>query len=208
MNCRDDDGGMYVCKVRNKFGIVFCEVVLVVVEDIVLLRFIKKFYDFIVDFGNIVEFFVKYIGSLELKVKWYLDDEEVFEDDEGMDIDIEFGLFLLVLEDIVLNDFGQYKCIIFNVVGKVVISVQFKVSDEGKEIFLISIQWVVEVVFFLVEKRCSGKVFMFIKEFLIFCVIEGDVVWLEVIVDGLFRLVVQWFVENDYVVEDEYIYIV
>lgn len=106
MNCRDDDGGMYVCKVRNKFGIVFCEVVLVVVEDIVLLRFIKKFYDFIVDFGNIVEFFVKYIGSLELKVKWYLDDEEVFEDDEGMDIDIEFGLFLLVLEDIVLNDFG------------------------------------------------------------------------------------------------------
>lgn len=208
MNCRDDDGGMYVCKVRNKFGIVFCEVVLVVVEDIVLLRFIKKFYDFIVDFGNIVEFFVKYIGSLELKVKWYLDDEEVFEDDEGMDIDIEFGLFLLVLEDIVLNDFGQYKCIIFNVVGKVVISVQFKVSDEGKEIFLISIQWVVEVVFFVVEKRFSGKVFMFIKEFLIFCVIEGDVVWLEVIVDGLFRLVVQWFVENDYVVEDEYIYIV
>lgn len=49
---------------------------------------------------------MKYIGSLELKVKWFLDDEEVFEDDEGMDIEIELGFFLFVFEDIVFNDFG------------------------------------------------------------------------------------------------------
>lgn len=73
------------------FGIVICDVIFIVVEDVVFLRFIKKFYDLIVDVGNIVEFFVKYIGSLELKVKWFLDDEEVFEDDEGMDIEIELG---------------------------------------------------------------------------------------------------------------------
>lgn len=172
------------------FGIVICDVIFIVVEDIVFLRFIKKFYDLIVDVGNIVEFFVKYIGSLELKVKWFLDDEEVFEDDEGMDIEIELGFFLFVFEDIVFNDFGQYKCIIINIVGKVVISVQFKVLDEGiKGKFKVLFE-VVKVLGLLVEKELVGNLFEFVKKFFFFYVVEGDVVWFEVIVDGIFNLMV------------------
>lgn len=203
-NCRDDDGGTYVCKARNKFGTASCEAVLVVAEDTVPPRFTKKLYDSTADSGNTVEFSVKYIGSPEPKVKWYLDDEEVSEDDEGMDIDTEPGSSLLVLEDIAPNDSGQYKCIISNVAGKAVTSAQLKVSDEGKETFPTSIQRVVEAVPPPVEKRLSGKAPMFIKELSTLRVTEGDAVRLEVIVDGSPRPVVQWFVENDHVVEDEH----
>lgn len=107
-----------------------------------------------------------------------------------MDIEIELGFFLFVFEDIVFNDFGQYKCIIINIVGKVVISVQFKVLDEGiKGKFKVLFE-VVKVLGLLVENELVGNLFEFVKKFFFFYVVEGDVVRFEVIVDGIFNLMV------------------
>lgn len=44
--------------------------------------------------------------------------------------------------------------------------------------------------FLVIEKELSGKVLVFFKELMNVYVVEGDVVWLEVVVDGMFRLVV------------------
>ena len=207
-NCRDDDGGTYTCKARNKFGTASCEAVLVVAEDTVPPRFTKKLYDSTADSGNTVEFSVKYIGSPEPKVKWYLDDEEVSEDDEGMDIETEPGSSLLVLDDIAPNDSGQYKCIITNIAGKAVTSAQLKVVDEGVTTVTANIQQVVKSVPSPAEKKPSGKPPLFIKELSTLHVTEGDAVRLEVIVDGIPKPVVQWFVENDLVEEDEHTHII
>ncbi len=207
-NCRDDDGGTYTCKARNKFGTASCEATLVIAEDTVPPRFTKKLYDSTADAGNTVEFSVKYIGSPEPKVKWYLDDEEVSEDDEGMDIETEPGSSLLVLEDIAPNDSGQYKCIITNIAGKAVTSAKLKVIDEGVKAVPTKMQQVVEVVPPATEKEPSGKPPVFLKELSTVHVVEGDAVRLEVIVDGMPKPVVQWFVENDLVEEDEHTHII
>lgn len=207
-NCRDDDGGTYTCKARNKFGTASCDATLVVAEDTVPPRFTKKLYDSTADAGNTVEFSVKYIGSPEPKVKWFLDDEEVSEDDEGMDIETEPGSSLLVLEDIAPNDSGQYKCIITNIAGKAVTSAQLKVVDEGVKAVPTKTQQVVEAVPPATEKEPSGKPPVFLKELTNVHVVEGDAVRLEVIVDGMPRPVVQWFVENDLVEEDEHTHII
>lgn len=207
-NCRDDDGGTYTCKARNKFGTASCEATLVIAEDTVPPRFTKKLYDSTADAGNTVEFSVKYIGSPEPKVKWYLDDEEVSEDDEGMDIETEPGSSLLVLEDIAPNDSGQYKCIITNIAGKAVTSAQLKVIDEGVKAVSTKTEQVVEAVPPATEKEPSGKPPVFLKELSTVHVVEGDAVRLEVIVDGMPKPAVQWFVENDLVEEDEHTHII
>ena len=207
-HCRDDDGGIYTCKARNKFGTASCEATLVIAEDTVPPRFTKKLYDSTADAGNTVEFSVKYIGSPEPKVKWFLDDEEVSEDDEGMDIETEPGSSLLVLEDIAPNDSGQYKCIITNVAGKAVTSAQLKVVDEGVKAVPTKTRQVVEAVPPAVEKEPSGKAPVFVKELTNVHVVEGDAVRLEVVVDGMPRPAVQWFVENDLVEEDEHTHII
>ena len=207
-HCRDDDGGIYTCKASNKFGAASCEAKLVVAEDTVPPRFTKKLYDSTADAGNTVEFSVKYIGSPEPKVKWFLDDEEVSDDDEGMDIETEPGSSLLVLEDIAPNDSGQYKCIITNIAGKAVTSAQLKVVDEGIKAVPTKMQQVVESVPPAIEKEPSGKAPAFIKELTNVHVIEGDAVRLEVVVDGMPRPGVQWFVENDLVEIDEHMHII
>ena len=207
-NCRDDDGGAYTCKARNKFGSASCEATLVIAEDTVPPRFTKKLYDSTADAGNTVEFSVKYIGSPEPKVKWFLDDEEVSEDDEGMDIETMPGSSLLVLEDIAPNDSGQYKCIITNIAGKAVTSAQLKVVDEGVKAVPTTTQDVVEAVAPATEKEPSGKPPVFLKELSTAHVVEGDAARLEVIVDGMPRPVVQWLVENDLVEEDEHTHII
>ena len=207
-HCRDDDGGIYTCKASNKFGAASCEATLVVAEDTVPPRFTKKLYDSTADAGNTVEFSVKYIGSPEPKVKWFLDDEEVSDDDEGMDIETEPGSSLLVLEDIAPNDSGQYKCIITNIAGKAVTSAQLRVVDEGVKAVPTTMQEVVESVPPSIEKEPSGKAPVFIKELTNVHVIEGDAVRLEVVVDGMPRPGVQWFVENDLVEIDEHMHII
>lgn len=207
-HCRDDDGGIYTCKAKNKFGTASCEATLVVAEDTVPPRFTKKLYDSTADAGNTVEFSVKYIGSPEPKVKWFLDDEEVSEDDEGMDIETEPGSSLLVLEDIAPNDSGQYKCIITNIAGKAVTSAQLKVVDEGVKAVPTKTRQVVEAVPPATEKEPSGKAPVFLKELTNVHVVEGDAVRLEVVVDGMPRPAVQWFVENDLVEEDEHTHII
>lgn len=207
-HCRDDDGGIYTCKASNKFGAASCEATLVVAEDTVPPRFTKKLYDSTADAGNTVEFSVKYIGSPEPKVKWFLDDEEVSDDDEGMDIETEPGSSLLVLEDIAPNDSGQYKCIITNIAGKAVTSAQLKVVDEGIKAVPTKMQQVVESVPPAIEKEPSGKAPVFIKELTNVHVTEGDAVRLEVVVDGMPRPGVQWFVENDLVEIDEHMHII
>lgn len=207
-NCRDDDGGTYTCKARNKFGTTSCEAKLVIAEDTVPPRFTKKLYDSTADAGNTVEFSVKYIGSPEPKVKWYLDDEEVSEDDEGMDIETEPGSSLLVLEDIAPNDSGQYKCIITNIAGKAVTSAQLKVLDEGVKAVPTNTQQVVEAVPPPTEKEPSGKPPVFLKELATVHVGEGDAVRLEVVVDGMPKPIVEWFVENEPVEEDEHTHII
>lgn len=203
-NCRDDDSGNYTCKAKNKFGTATCDATLVVAEDTVPPRFTKKLYDSTADAGNTVEFSVKYIGSPEPKVKWYLDDEEVSEDDEGMDIETEPGSSLLVLEDIAPNDSGQYKCIITNIAGKAVTSAQLKVVEEGVKSTPKVPSEIVKAVGPVTEKESSGSTPVFVKKLSTLHAIEGDAVRLEVIVDGTPKPSVQWFVENDLVVEDRH----
>ena len=205
-SCRDDDSGTYTCKARNKFGTATCEATLLVAEDTVPPRFTKKLYDSTADAGNNVEFSVKYIGSPEPKVKWFLDDEEVSEDDEGMDIETEAGSSLLVLEDLAPNDSGQYKCIITNIAGKAVTSAQLTVIEEGVK-STPKIPEIVKSVAPSTEKEPSGKPPVFVKKLSTLHAIEGDAVRLEVIVDGMPNPTVRWFVENDLVQEDRHTHI-
>ena len=207
-SCRDDDSGTYTCKARNKFGTATCEATLLVSEDTVPPRFTKKLYDSTADAGNTVEFSVKYIGSPEPKVKWFLDDEEVSEDDEGMDIETEPGSSLLVLEDIAPNDAGQYKCIITNIAGKAATSAKLKVVEEGVKAKPTKGPEIVEAVTPPTEKEPSGKPPVFVKKLSTIHAIEGDAVRLEVIVDGIPKPTVQWFVENDLVEEDKHTHII
>lgn len=207
-NCRDDDSGTYMCKAQNKFGTTTCDATLIVAEDTVPPRFTKKLYDSTADAGNTVEFSVKYIGSPEPKVKWFLDDEEVSEDDEGMDIETEPGSSLLVLEDIAPNDSGQYKCIITNIAGKAVTSAQLKVVEEGVKATPKIATEVVKTVAPSTEKEPSGKPPVFLKKLVTLHAVEGDAVRLQVIVDGTPKPTVQWFVENDLVQEDRHTHII
>ena len=207
-SCRDDDSGTYTCKAQNKVGTASCEATLVVAEDTVPPRFTKKLYDSTADAGNTVEFSVKYIGSPEPKVKWFLDDEEVSEDDEGMDIESEPGSSLLVLEDIAPNDSGQYKCIITNIAGKAVTSAQLKVVEEGVKATPTTVPEVVTAVPPPTEKEPSGTPPVFVKKLSTLHVVEGDTVRLEVITDGTPKPTVQWFVENELVEEDKHTHII
>ena len=202
-NCRDVDSGTYSCQAKNTFGTATCDATLIVAEDTVPPRFTKKLHDSTADAGNTVEFSVKYIGSPEPKVKWFLDDEEVSEDDEGMDIETEPGSSLLVLEDIAPNDSGQYKCIITNIAGKAVTSAQLKVLDEGIKGKPKVPSEVVKALGPLAEKEPVGKPPEFVKKLLSPHVVEGDAVRFEVIVDGTPNPMVQWFVENELLQEDE-----
>lgn len=206
-NCRDDDSGTYTCKAQNKFGTATCEATLVVAEDTVPPRFTKKLYDSTADAGNTVEFSVKYIGSPEPKVKWFLDDEEVSEDDEGMDIETEPGSSLLVLEDIGPNDSGQYKCIITNIAGKAVTSAQLRVVEEVVKTTRAKIPDVTDLAP-PAEIEPSGKPPAFIKKLSTLHVNEGDNVSLEVVVDGSPKPTLQWFVENELVEEDKNTHII
>ena len=207
-NCRDVDSGTYSCKAQNKFGTATCDATLVVAEDTVPPRFTKKLYDSTADAGNTVEFSVKYIGSPEPNVKWFLDDEEVSEDDEGMDIETVPGSSLLVLEDIAPNDSGQYKCIITNIAGKAVTSAQLKVVDEGVKGKPKVPYEIVEVLGPSVEKEKVGKPPEFSKKFSSVHVVEGDAVRFEVIVEGTPKPTVQWFVENDPLQDDKHTHII
>ena len=198
-SCRDDDGGIYTCRASNKFGTATCEARLLIAEDTVPPRFTKKLYDSTADAGNTVEFSVKYIGTPEPKVSWFLDDEEISEDDEGMDIETEPGSSLLVLEDIAGNDSGQYKCIITNLAGRAVTNALLKVLEGEVKTTVAEVQRSVPPA---QETEATGFPPTFVKELSDVHVTEGDAVKMEVITGGIPTPTVQWFVENQPVTED------
>lgn len=129
LKCRHEDEGIYSCRAFNKFGATSCEAKLTIGPDTVPPRFTQKLYDIAVNEGSNIIFTVKFVGTPEPEVSWFLDHDRLSEDD-GVDIETEPGVSLLILEDVAPSDAGHYKCVISNVVSKASTSAELTVTEE------------------------------------------------------------------------------
>ena len=129
LSCRQEDEGTYSCKAFNKFGATSCEAKLTIGPDTVPPRFTQKVFDTTVNEDSNVIFTVKFVGTPEPQVVWFLDHDLLSEDD-GVDIETEPGVSSLILEDVALSDAGHYKCVVSNVVNKASTSAVLTVVEE------------------------------------------------------------------------------
>lgn len=113
-----EDEGVYKCVVKNDLGLVFCVFEFFVNELNKKLEFIEKMKFVNVIEGELVCFDVIVEGNLFLVVDWFKGKDKL--DDEGCYVmmdDEEVGIFMLIVEDIVFEDVGMYKCVVVNEEG-------------------------------------------------------------------------------------------
>ena len=127
--CRHEDEGTYLCKAFNKFGATSCEAQLTIAPDTVPPRFTQKLFDISVDEGDNIIFSVKYVGTPEPEVSWFLDSDRLSEDD-GVYIETEPGVSHLIMEDVAPSDAGNYKCVIVNTVNKATTNAELIVMEK------------------------------------------------------------------------------
>ena len=202
-NCREDDGGKYTCKAKNKFGDATCEATLHIAEDTVPPRFTKKLHDLTAGVGSTSEFSVKFIGTPEPKITWFLDNEEIEPEEHGVDIETELGSSSLLLEDVDVSDVGNYKCVATNIAGKATTAAQLKVVTEEVMSESGALAPVVQVVPPPLDP--IGKPPAFVKRLLDLQVTEGNSVSLEVIISGEPQPSVKWLFDDEPVVEDRHV---
>lgn len=93
-----------------------------------LLEFLKFLKKVVVVEGSVVKFECWIYVKLEFVIEWLKDDEFV-KLDNWIKIYFDFEVCRLMILDIVVNDEGEYKCLVMNECGSVFCLVEFLVNE-------------------------------------------------------------------------------
>lgn len=116
-----DEVGIYICKVINNVGEVVCEVEFKLKESIVVFEFIdeEEIGLIIVVEGGEVILFVVVKGKFCFDVEWFKNDK-LLKKISCLDVRFWDDKFFLVVMNVLLEDFGFYKCVVSSRVGCVI----------------------------------------------------------------------------------------
>lgn len=114
-----DDEGEYKCVVINEFGSVLCFVELFVNEVIIILEFEEKLKYIEVIEGDIVWFDVCVVGNFKFVIEWLKGGKVIVSGGRFKIVYFEdSNVYFLFIENVLVDDFGSYKCVVFNEVGR------------------------------------------------------------------------------------------
>ncbi|KAE9550266.1 hypothetical protein FO519_006527 [Halicephalobus sp. NKZ332] len=140
-----EDAGKYTVVVENTHGQVVSEANLTVLESLEKPQ--QKAPEFTVSLkdkqaktDDRVSFECKVVGEPSPNVKWFKDEQQIFEQSMKIIIESDEGIQRLVLEKAQTKDTGIYKCVAENSAGKTSTDAKLEVRDQfvalGKEISL------------------------------------------------------------------------
>lgn len=109
------DAGEYTIKAQNKLGVVESHCHVVVTE---IPKLLKELESIEIKQGEAAEFSVQISGSPKPDLQWFLNGKQV-ESKEGYEIRIEDDVAFLAIGSCDLEDAGEIRCVVSNIVGDV-----------------------------------------------------------------------------------------